>query len=122
MEFKDEPKGSKGLKEHYMEYFGELYFPIAHAGDGEVPHIAAHQFEPNEENDFWTLITSGMSDVRQCAPDDTPENIAKRTELIKFVDEPEEWMIRFLIGIAHFPFVEQVILHQGVATYGKSNS
>lgn len=68
-----------------------------------LPHIDVLQYPPgHNDRDFWTLVTSGMSDRRMTFPKGfTPE--CPRAELIFYCAEPRPEYLELLRILAHFP-------------------
>ena len=98
---------------HYSRFFGELTNPVWHSTDNKSPHIDVYQFAPNRERDFWTLVTGGMSDLRQPALRTSPGEHAPRAELLMYVREPKPWMLNVLKGLAEMPFDDDTFLYWG---------
>ena len=71
---------------------------VFHSTDLRPVHIDIYRFAPTPARPFWTLITGGMSDLRQPALEDLPEGIAPRAELIMYVQKPQTWMFSVLKG------------------------
>ena len=97
---------------HYQKFLGPIESPVMHSTDEKVPHIDIYQFGPTDERDFWTLITGGMSDVAQRAPELDPP-ISGRTEILLYAPEPQPWMFSVLKGLAGMPFDDDTYLHWG---------
>lgn len=98
---------------HYRRFFGELTEPVWHSTDDKAPHIDIYQFAPTQEREFWTLITGGMSDLRQPGLRTSPGECAPRAELLMYVNEPKAWMINVLKGLAEMPFDHETYLYFG---------
>ncbi|MEW6529745.1 MAG: suppressor of fused domain protein [Thermodesulfobacteriota bacterium] len=96
---------------HYQRFLGPLIQPVAHPTDDKVPHIDVYRFPPRKDRQHWTLITGGMSDARQDVPADAPAFVSPRTELIMYVWEPKNWMLKALMGLADMPFDDRSFLH-----------
>ena len=68
-----------------------------------VPHIDVYQFKPGyKDRDFWTLVTSGISDLPTSLPGSVSKDRA-RIDLVFYCDEPEERYLNMLRALAHFP-------------------
>jgi hypothetical protein len=98
----------KQREAHYTRFFGPLTQKIMHSTDIKPVHIDIYTFEPNEERSFFTLITGGMSDVRQNIPDDT--DIAPRAEIMLYAQQPKRWMYNVLKGLAEMPWDDDTFL------------
>lgn len=79
-----------------------------HDQSGQEPHIDLFTVLPDKsrKRDFVTLITSGMSDYLQV----TGENDGDRTELLWYVDSPENWMFEYMLWLARYPFRNNTFL------------
>ena len=95
---------------HYVRHFGDVA-KLMHSTDTKSPHIDIYQFEPRVDRDYWVLITGGMSDVRQYVPEDAPEHIALRAEIMMYAREPKVWMFNALKWLAEMPFERKTFLH-----------
>ena len=98
-------------EEHYQRFFGPMSDQVLHSTDHKFPHIDIYQFGPYGDRDYWTLITGGMSDLKQNFPDGNPEEIARRAEILMYVKEPQSWMFSVLKGLAEMPFDDNTYLH-----------
>jgi len=98
---------------HYRRFFGELTEPVWHSTDDKSPHVDIYQFPPIPERDFWTLVTGGMSDLRQPKLRTPLGECAPRAELLMYVNEPKPWMITVLKGLAEMPFDHETYLYYG---------
>jgi len=96
---------------HYVKHFGLLSESIMHSTDEKTPHVDIYRFPPFQDRHYWTLITGGMSDFRQSVPDDAPEHVSPRTEILLYVRAPQPWMFSVLKGLAEMPFDDQTFLH-----------
>jgi len=96
----------------YKRLFGSID-KVFHSTDLRPVHIDIYRFAPSPTRPFWTLVTGGMSDLRQPALEDPPEGIAPRAELIMYVQKPQTWMFSVLKGLAEMPFKYGTCLHWG---------
>ena len=97
--------GSPGFEERedlYDKFFGNSEY-VYHESMPVIPHIDIYAYEPGyKDRDFWTIVTSGMSNKRMNVPDQLlPEY--SRAELIFYCDEPKQAYIDLLRSMAHFP-------------------
>ncbi len=86
----------------YAETFGECEGEFK---DKEplVPHVRVLCFPPNHnKRDYYTLVTSGMSDIPMSLPDEDKIN-SNRTELVFYCREPKNIYCELLRRVAHFP-------------------
>lgn len=93
---------------HYIRFFGPLTEPVMHSTDAKVPHIDVYQFKPTAQRPYWTLITGGMSDMRQPG---VPEELSPRAEIMLYASQPTGWMFNVLKGLAEMPFDDDTFLH-----------
>jgi hypothetical protein len=82
-----------------------------HSTDKKIVHIDIYQFAPTKKRPYWTLVTGGMSDMRQIEPVDPSENTSLRCEILMYVTEPQQWMFSVLKDLAEMPFEESTYLH-----------
>ena len=97
----EHPDLIKQREEHYKRFLGPLDQKIMHSTDVKAVHVDIYTFAPSSERDFYTLITGGMSDVRQSVPDDW--NISPRAEIMLYCRDPKPWMYNVLKGLAEMP-------------------
>jgi hypothetical protein len=109
----DRPRAWMESREAYYEqHFGPITERLMHSTDElgpGIPHVDIYQFPPSRERDYWTLITSGMSNEPQGLPNGTWHY----TELLMYVRNPERWMFRSLKELAEFPFRHETFLYWG---------
>lgn len=101
-----------GREAVYRDLFGErasVYREVVPL----VPHIDVCVYPPGyEERGFYTLVTSGMSDLPMSVPDVVgPEG--RRTELVLYVAEPQKDYASLLRFLAHFPHDHHTWLGHG---------
>jgi hypothetical protein len=99
----------KVREETYGRYFGDE-FTVSHELLPLVPHIDVYTFEPTDERPFYTLITGGMSDQPQHAPEGLP---VRRVELVLYVEEPKQQYIDVLRWLAHLVHDQQTWFSPG---------
>lgn len=97
---------------HYARMFGHRSSLVWHSTDGKSPHVDVYQFPPGNGRDYWTLVTGGMSDLRQPALLHS-DDIAPRAEILMYVREPKPWMVNALKGLAEMPFDADTFLYWG---------
>jgi hypothetical protein len=100
----------RARESHYTKFFGPFSEPVMHSTDVKIPHIDIYQFRPTDERPFWTLITGGMSNLRQPA---VPDGVPPRAEILLYASEPVGWMFNVLKGLAEMPFDDNTFLHWG---------
>jgi hypothetical protein len=93
---------------HYTRFLGPLDQKVMHSTDIKPVHVDIYTFAPTSERDFYTLITGGMSDVRQNIPDDW--ECAPRAEIMLYTKEPKGWMYNVLKGLAEMPSDDDTFL------------
>jgi hypothetical protein len=60
------------ISEHIEQYIGPVA-SVFHELLSDLVHIDVHIVEPTEERNFYTLVTSGMSDLPMAAPEGAEE-------------------------------------------------
>ena len=79
------------IEQHFARYFGEAR-NVLHEIVSDLVHIDVHVIEPRPDRNWWTLFTTGMSDLPMTVP---PTADAFRfAELV--VALPPEWKSRRL--------------------------
>lgn len=58
------------------------------------------EFRPTRSRNFWTFVTSGMSEIGQ----ESNDGIQIRTEIIFYTKEHATWPIELLCKLASYPF------------------
>jgi hypothetical protein len=103
---------------HYERWFGK---PRMFWQENEVEsppvHIVAYPPTPERDRDFFTLVTTGMSDARMPLPPDADSALA-RAELLLYVLPPDmefnparpPWFVSVLHSLAHMPWRRDVWL------------
>jgi hypothetical protein len=98
----------------YEQLLGREYSLVYHETEPETPHVDVYVFPPTDEEDYYTMTTGGMSDLRMNVPAKRGhEYDARRAELVMFADEPRLELIEVLRVLAHFPHVEQTFFEFG---------
>jgi hypothetical protein len=113
--FSEVPPEWQTLREnHYKKWLGDSKdIMVWHEIVPIIPHIDIHVFPPSKdmERNFYTLITSGMSDEKITLPKGTDSRFA-RTELVFYIADAKTqaneierpWYINAINFFAHFPF------------------
>jgi hypothetical protein len=102
-------KGPAAAREKvYAKFFGSKW-TVDREDEPDGPPIDVYVFEPGEdgrgkERDFYTLVTSGMSDERMRVRKGVP---FRRGELILYVADPTELHIGLLRFLARLPLVQE---------------
>ena len=98
----------------YEQFFGEVQH-VWHENTPEDPHIDIYCFKPEiGGRDFFTLVTSGMSDRRMDVPPDAPADIfTRRAEMIFYCSDPRTEYAELLRRMAHYPFDRNTWLGAG---------
>lgn len=111
----ESPHGEECIEEisdHIEVYIGEIE-AVFHELVSDTVHIDIHYVKPTAERPFHTLITSGMSDLPMCVPDEV--DASRYMELMitlpeywqisdqDFKDERWYWPLRELKFLARFP-------------------
>lgn len=95
---------------HYEKFLGPIMDPVMHSTDIKPVHIDIYTFPPTEERPYFTLITGGMSDLRQNVPA-RYHSLGRRAEILTYAAEPQGWMYNVLKGLAEMPFDDNTFLH-----------
>jgi hypothetical protein len=86
----------------YERLMRREYASVYHDSEPRIPHVDVYVFAPTDDEEYFTLITGGMSDERMRLPRST-EAEAVRVELVMFVDEPKEELAGVMRHLAHYP-------------------
>jgi hypothetical protein len=92
-----------------LDAYETAFGPVKKVYPGANPDIDVLVFRENE--DYYTLITSGMSDQRMFMPKRSEDPC--RLELEMYVKEVKKYHIERLTQAAEFPFVEKTYLGHG---------
>lgn len=96
----------------YDDLFGKCK-DVLHELPPLVPHIDVYRYQPGHKcRDFWTLVTSGMSDVTMTLPESMGKGCA-RAELIFYCADPKEPYSHMLQAMARFPHDNKTWLGAG---------
>ena len=95
---------------HYEKFLGPISDEVMHSTDIKPVHVDIYTFPPTEERPYYTLITGGMSDLRQNIPD-RYTSIGRRAEIMTYAREPQGWMYNVLKGLAEMPSDHDTFLH-----------
>lgn len=92
----------------YKKFFGDR-FRVDEGGADDGPAIDVYIFKPGEdsrgdERDFYTLVTSGMSDRPMRVPDSVDHC---RAELVLYVKKPTDEQIGMLRWLATLPHTQR---------------
>jgi hypothetical protein len=85
----------------YERLMGREYSLVYHETKPSVPHVDVYIFPPADDEEYFTLITGGMSDLPMQVPDTGSE--PSRIELVMFVDEPKKELGMVMQQLAHYP-------------------
>ncbi len=97
--------------------YGSLFGPcetVSHEPLSSDLQIDVSIHPPTRERDFYTLVSSGMSDLRMNVPDEALGGAA-RAEVVLYVDEPAEEYIRLVRTVASLPHQRGTWLGRGHA-------
>lgn len=78
------------IEEHIDKYFGE-YEDVFHEIVSNDIHVDVCIIEPDEERDFYTLVTMGMGAHKMNVPDELVDRGAERAELV--ICLPPDWSV-----------------------------
>jgi hypothetical protein len=86
----------------YERMMGREYSHVHHESDLAAPHVDVYVFPPTDVEEFFTLITGGMSDLPMRMPRESSSD-SPRAELVMFVSEPRQELFDVLQVLAHYP-------------------
>ncbi len=102
----------ESIDRHIEKHIGKIS-TVFHEIISDLVHIDVHQVPPTNERPYWTLVTSGMSDLPMRAPDGATEFAyaevmlclpkAWKMDQTDWKDEAHYWPIRWLKICARFP-------------------
>jgi hypothetical protein len=108
------------ISRHLEQHLGPIGF-VFHELVSDLVHVDVHVVLPRPERDFYTLVTSGMSE----APMRTPRGVLIQAELVialppdwplsreALSDENHYWPVRWLKELARFPHEYDTWLDRG---------
>lgn len=89
-------------EEIFDELFGECE-SVSHEVLPMLPHIDVFIYKPGYQGrEFYTLISSGMSDMPMTLPHEISEEY-QRAEIVMYVDEPKDEYINLIRHYARYP-------------------
>jgi hypothetical protein len=110
------------ISAHIEEHVGKVA-TVFHEIISDVVHVDIHPVQPTSERPYWTLITSGMSDLPMSAPPGAEEFAYAELMLClpktwkmdqkEWDDEAHYWPIRWLKLCARFPHLYHTWLFWG---------
>ena len=83
---------------------------VWHSTDAKPVHVDVYDFLPTDERKYHTLITGGMSDLRQNIPAHR-DGMSPRAEIMMYAHNPQGWMVNVLKGLAEMPWDDNTFLH-----------
>lgn len=102
----------ESITDHIEKHVGSIA-TVWHEILSDLVHIDVHQVAPTEERPFWTLVTSGMSDLPMAAPKGSEAwtfaelmiCLPKEWKMAEtdFKNEEFYWPVRWLKILARFP-------------------
>jgi len=102
----------EAISGHIEQHIGPIA-TVWHEILSDLVHIDVHQVAPTADRPFWTLVTTGMSDLPMAAPAGQKEwafaelmiCLPKEWKMgeIDFKDERFYWPVRWLKFLARFP-------------------
>ncbi len=95
---------------HYEKFIGPIAGQVMHSTDIKPVHVDIYTFPPTARRPYYTLITGGMSDLRQNIPGDR-SSLGQRAEIMTYAHEPQGWMYNVLKGLAEMPSTDDTFLH-----------
>lgn len=112
------------IVEHIQRHVGPIAY-VWHEKASSIVHVDVHVVFPTEERPFYTLVTTGMSDLPMTVPQEV-EAPAHAELLMRLPadwnldyetlnDERNYWPIRLLQSLARFPHATQGWLDLGYA-------
>ena len=110
----------EAISDHIEKYIGEIEY-VLHELVSPLVHIDVHVIKPIPERNFYTFVTSGMSEMAMILEDGS-EKYAEVFICLpsdwkigeeEFEDENNYWPIRLLKSIARFPHEEETWVGYG---------
>ncbi len=83
---------------------------VMHSTNVKPVHIDVYTFKPSSARPYYTLLTGGMSDLRQNIPVKF-SNLSPRAEIMTYAHEVKGWMQNVLKGLAEMPWDDNTFLH-----------
>jgi len=100
------------IDRHIEKHIGKITM-VYHEVISDLVHLDIHQIPPSEDRPYWTLVTSGMSDLPMTTPEGRKEFAHAELMLClpkewkmgqdDWKDESHYWPIRWLKICARFP-------------------
>lgn len=100
------------IERHIEQHIGKITM-VFHEVISDIVHIDVHQIPPSEDRPYWTLVTSGMSDLPMKTPKERSEFAHAELMLClpkdwkmeqgDWKDESHYWPVRWLKICARFP-------------------
>ncbi len=81
-----DPETIEAITGHLAERLGEPAF-VFHELESDLIHLDVHAFPPRPDRDWWTLVTTGMSDL----PMNTPGHLASQRFCELMICLPSSW-------------------------------
>jgi predicted Zn finger-like uncharacterized protein len=115
-------ESSEKIEAHIEQHIGTID-SVFHELVSDLVHIDIHQVAPTEQKPYWTLITSGMSDLPMTTPEGV--DVPRYAELLislpptwpldqaAFKDENHYWPLRWLKLLARLPHEYETWLDWG---------
>jgi Suppressor of fused protein (SUFU) len=100
-------KGTAGFAQAreavYEQRFGKP-LSVSHELLPLVPHVDVYTFKRTlVDKEVYSLVTSGMSDLKMTLPPGADKGVPRRVELIFYCSEPRDEYVATLRWVAHFP-------------------
>lgn len=102
----------EAISNHIERHVGKIDM-VWHEVISDLVHIDVHQVRPTDERPYWTLVTTGMSDLAMTTPEERVDwayselmiCLPKEWKLgeADLKDERNYWPIRWLKLLARFP-------------------
>lgn len=112
----------EAISDHIEKHVGPIE-NVWHELISDLVHIDVHQIAPTDERPWWTLVTSGMSDIPMSAPEGAED--FRYTELMiclpkdwpmeekEFDKDENYWPVYWLKYLARFPHQHETWLSWG---------
>lgn len=105
------------IEEHIETFFGGFHY-VCHEMCDDGIHVDVYVIEPDEQRDFYTLVTVGMGAHEMNVPADPIFRNKARAELMLCLPsdwelETGDWAVQMLMELAHFPVDENAWLEAG---------
>jgi len=117
------PNSFELIDNHLSEFFDEDEILVMHEKESEVVHSDIYIIKPNEDRDYYIMISSGMSALPMHVPFDSPHLAFAEVMILlpsdwninynDFANENNYWPIRLLKQLSKYPHLNNTWLGWG---------